>query len=120
MPQQGQGQTLHIVGNDEVAPAYGGVRAGVTDARFVKPIDEALARRAAAAKLVVTLEENVLSGGLGERVMEFYAREALRTPVLPLGVPDRFVEHAQVERQIQSCGLDAMSVAQRVLSRVKG
>ena len=97
-----------------------GVRAGVTDARFVKPIDEALARRAAAAKLVVTLEENVLSGGLGERVMEFYAREALRTPVLPLGVPDRFVEHAQVERQIQSCGLDAMSVAQRVLSRVKG
>ena len=97
-----------------------GISAGVVDARFVKPMDESLlAAQAARAKLVVTVEENVLAGGFGEGVLEALERMNIRRPVLTLGVPDRFVEHASVKEQLQECGLDAMGIARRILERLQ-
>jgi len=94
------------------------VSAGVIDARFVKPMDEKLLGHAAGAKLIVTLEENALSGGFGERVLRWLAESGERADALALGVPDRFVDQAGVDRQLKECGLDPLSIAARVLERL--
>ena len=94
------------------------ISAGVVDARFIKPMDrDMLLKHARAAKLVVTVEENYVSGGFGEGVLEILAEEAVGVPVLTLGVPDRFVPHATVEQQLEACGLSAQRIARRIQKR---
>ena len=95
------------------------ISCGVTDARFIKPMDEALLEKAAAThKLVVTLEDNALAGGFGSGVVEWMADHGHRTPLLRLGVPDRFIEYGQTAEQMVECGLDAESVLQAILKRM--
>ena len=94
------------------------ISAGVVDARFIKPMDrDMLLKHARAAKLVVTVEENYVSGGFGEGVLEILAEEAVGVPVLTLGVPGRFVPHATVEQQLEACGLSAQRIARRIQKR---
>ena len=96
------------------------VSAGVVDARFVKPMDlDMLKRQAQAAKLVVTVEENAVSGGFGEGVLEALSDMDIHTPALVLGVPDRFIPHGTVAEQLEACGLDAAGIARRVLERLQ-
>ena len=85
-----------------------GVSAGVADARFIKPMDERLlTEQAAKAKLVVTVEENVLAGGFGEGVLDALSRAGIETPTLCLGVPDRFIEPRQRPRAAGGVWIDA-------------
>ncbi len=94
------------------------ISAGVVDARFIKPMDrKLLIAQSRAAKLVVTIEENVVSGGFGEGVLNILSEESVDVPVLTLGVPDRFVPHATVEQQLESCGLSAGKIARRIQKR---
>ena len=96
------------------------VSAGVIDARFVKPMDEkTLLKHARSAKLVVTVEENVLSGGFGEGVMELMSSKGLEKPILSLGLPDRFIGHATVAEQLEDCALTPQGISQAVLSRLE-
>ncbi len=72
-----------------------GLSVGVVNARFAKPIDAALlVEQAKAAKLIVTLEDGAVTGGFGTGALETLAEHGVRTPVLRLGWPDRFVGHA--------------------------
>ena len=97
-----------------------GISAGVVDARFVAPMDEAmLLEQANKVRLVVTAEDNVLAGGFGEGVLDLLSRKGVNTPVLTLGVPDRFIGHATVSQQLEACGLSAMAIARRVLGRME-
>jgi 1-deoxy-D-xylulose-5-phosphate synthase len=67
----------------------------VVNARFAKPLDAALlVHQARAAKLIVTLEDGAVTGGFGTGALETLAEHGVRTPVLRLGWPDRFVGHA--------------------------
>lgn len=94
------------------------VSAGVVDARFIKPMDrELLIKQASGVKLVVTIEENVLAGGFGEGVLEILAEEGIHVPVLPIGVPDRFIPHATVSQQMDACGMSSLQIARRILKR---
>ena len=94
------------------------INAGVVDARFVKPMDERLlAEQASRARLVVTVEENVLAGGFGEGVLDALAKAGVDRPVLTLGVPDRFVAHATVSQQLEKCGLTALGISNSVMKR---
>ena len=98
-----------------------GLSVGVVDARFIKPMDEALLMaQARKARMVVTVEENVLAGGFGEGVLEALARAGYDRPILPLGVPDRFIGHASIAQQLDSCGLSAAKLSQRILDRYVG
>ena len=112
------GRMVQAAMNASIELMQKGVRAGVVDARFVKPIDEETLRQALDARLLVTAEENVLSGGLGERVLAWIAEHAPGHEVLTLAVPDRYVEHAAVESQLRQCGLDAHGLAESVLARL--
>lgn len=72
-----------------------GLSVGVVNARFAKPIDATLlVEQAKAAKLIVTLEDGAVTGGFGTGALETLAEHGVRTPVLRLGWPDRFVGHA--------------------------
>ncbi|SDS99212.1 1-deoxy-D-xylulose-5-phosphate synthase [Pseudomonas oryzae] len=93
--------------------------ATVVDMRFVKPLDEALLRELAAShELLVTVEENAIMGGAGSAVAEFLAREAIVRPLLQLGLPDCYVEHAKPAEMLAECGLDAAGIETAVRTRL--
>jgi 1-deoxy-D-xylulose-5-phosphate synthase len=108
---------------DELAKE--GIAVEVIDPRFVKPLDEELIC-AAAARIgrVVTVEENALQGGFGSACLEAFEAAGLLAAGLQtrrLGIPDRFVEHADQARQRAECGIDAPSIVRacRELAKVK-
>jgi 1-deoxy-D-xylulose-5-phosphate synthase len=92
----------------------------VADARFAKPLDEALVERLAAEHdLLVTIEENVLAGGFGSGVLEhvedaFGDSPADRARVLRVGLPDRYVTHGKPALLREEVGLTGPAVAERV------
>ncbi len=94
--------------------------ATVVDMRFVKPLDEALVLQLAADHdLLVTVEENAIMGGAGAAVSEFLAREAVLKPVLHLGLPDIYVEHAKPAQMLAECGLDEAGIENAVRQRLQ-
>jgi len=89
--------------------------ATVANMRFVKPLDEDLVRSVAQEhEYLVTLEENVVSGGAGSAVLEALERMGLQSKVLLLGLPDRFVDHGDPESLIAECGLDAAGIGDSI------
>lgn len=93
--------------------------ATVVDMRFVKPLDKALVRELAGSHtLLVTVEENSVMGGAGAAVSEFLARENILLPVLHLGLPDYYVEHAKPAQMLAECGLDASGIEASIRERL--
>ena len=93
--------------------------ATVVDMRFVKPLDETLLRQLAAEhELLVTIEENSIMGGAGSAVSEFLASENLLKPILHLGLPDYYVEHAKPSQMLAECGLDAAGIEAAIRQRL--
>jgi 1-deoxy-D-xylulose-5-phosphate synthase len=94
--------------------------ATVVNMRFVKPLDADLAAEMAQThELVVTVEENAVMGGAGGAVAEALAARAIATPVLLLGLPDRFVDHGDQAQLLASVGLDAGGIATAVRARLR-
>ena len=94
-----------------------GYACSLTNARFVKPIDEESIREACGThKLIVTLEENVASGGFGEKVRAFVDSLEVETRVLDIAIPDEYVEHGNVELLKQETGIDAVTVEEKVIA----
>ena len=91
-----------------------GVSARVVDLRWVKPLDAAAIRAAAATRLVVTVEEGVRAGGVGEGVLGVLSDAGLSVPMLRLGIPDRFVSQGSRERLLSELGLDGAGIAASV------
>jgi len=90
-----------------------GIEAGIVNARYVKPIDEAvIAEILAASKTLVTVEENTLEGGFGTAVLEAANRLGYCTDkILCLGLPDRFIEHGSRSRLLAQNGLTPDGIA---------
>jgi 1-deoxy-D-xylulose-5-phosphate synthase len=94
---------------------------GVINARYAKPLDVALiSEQARAKKLVVTLEESVVSGGFGSGVLEALAEAALGdrsldVPVKIVGLPaDHFVDHGSVGDLRRYLRIDTGGIAHQV------
>ena len=89
---------------------------GVVNARFVKPLDEALLKRQIAeGSRIVTIEDHVLAGGFGSTVLELLEREGLGMPVERIGWPDVFVGHGTSTADLRAKhGLDFDSVLERL------
>ena len=102
------------------------VRSGIRDAgyscslinaRFVKPLDtQLLDRLSRTHRLFVTIEENVMSGGFGEQVMEYASDAKLPVYVRNIGLPDDYVEHGNVEILRREAGLDCDRIVKQALS----
>lgn len=86
---------------------------------FRQTLDEALVRELAGShELLVTIEENAVMGGAGSAVGEFLASEGLEVPLLQLGLPDYYVEHAKPSEMLAECGLDAAGIEKAVRQRL--
>ena len=95
-----------------------GVRATVINARFLRPLDEALiAPLARRIGRVVTMEEGALAGGFGAAVVEALNDQDVLVPVLRLGIPDVLVDHASPDQSKQTLGLTPPQMAERILER---
>jgi 1-deoxy-D-xylulose-5-phosphate synthase len=82
--------------------------ATVADMRFVKPLDIDLIKDLASRhELIVTIEENAVSGGAGSAVMEALQAMNISIANLCLGLPDKFIEHGVHETMLAHCGLNA-------------
>jgi 1-deoxy-D-xylulose-5-phosphate synthase len=93
--------------------------ATVVDMRFVKPLDkEMILGLANSHDLLVTLEENSIAGGAGSAVSEFLAEQAVVMPMLQLGLPDQFIDHANHQQQLEMVGLDAQQILSRIQERL--
>jgi 1-deoxy-D-xylulose-5-phosphate synthase len=93
--------------------------ASVADMRFVKPLDLDMLRELAQShRLLVTLEENAVSGGAGAGVAEALAALGIAVPILHLGLPDIFIEHGDPARMLANCGLDADGIEHAVRQRI--
>ena len=92
-----------------------GYNVSLINARFVKPIDEeAILEASRAHKLIVTIEENVRSGGYGEKVLDYMSREKLDAECMILSLPDKFIEHGSVDELMKIYGLDEESIADSI------
>jgi 1-deoxy-D-xylulose-5-phosphate synthase len=90
------------------------VPAVAVNAPFVKPMDPRLAAWASTASLVVTVEDNLLTGGFGSAVGEALAAAGVTTRRVALGVPDRFVAQAAIDEIHAELGLDAEGIVHAV------
>lgn len=98
-----------------------GLSVGVVNARFAKPIDATLlVEQARSAKLIVSLEDGAVTGGFGTGVLEALAEHGVRTPVVRLGWPDRFVGHATDVKTLRAAnGLSPDQMLATVKARLR-
>ena len=95
-----------------------GIEATLINARFAMPFDkEAINELEKNHDLLVSLEENVLSGGFGEHVASYVKAQKLKLEVLPIAIPDAYVEHGSVTQLKKDLGLDYKSIVRRILER---
>ncbi len=99
-----------------------GIKATVADARFAKPVDHALvAQLARNHPLLVTLEEGAV-GGFSAQVFDslvYQRRQDCLNRVLPMYLPDLFIDHDAPGNQIRQSGLHAEGIAARVLESLR-
>ena len=95
-----------------------GHKVSLINARFVKPIDEeAVLKAADSHRLIVTMEENVASGGYGEKVLDcLHVNHALskECQCICITLPDAYIEHGNVELLKKEIGVDADSIVSRI------
>ncbi len=93
-----------------------GIRIGVVNARFAKPLDTALLfQHAASGAGIVTFEDHVISGGFGSALLEALNDEGHPAPVLRIGYPDRFLDHGDDVADLRAtAGISSDAVEQRV------
>lgn len=97
-----------------------GIESAVINARFVKPLDKAvLYALARNFRRIVTVEENVLQGGFGSAVLEFYERKMLTEgrQFLRIGIPDRFVHHGPQQVVRAQVGLSPEGIVEAIRRR---
>ena len=100
-----------------VAPAIeAGKKLGATviNMRFIKPIDkDIILEMAKSHDVLVTIEENVIAGGVGSAVNDYLQAQQILMPVLNLGLPDEFIEQGSREELLAGCGLDTQGIIKR-------
>jgi 1-deoxy-D-xylulose-5-phosphate synthase len=95
-----------------------GVLATVVNARFIKPLDEDLLKELAVKhEVILTVEENVVSGGFGSAVNEFLS-SWYGGKIFNLGLPDKFIEHGKQDFLRHLVGIDKEGIKKFVLGKM--
>ena len=98
-----------------------GVEIRVVNMRFAKPLDQTLLLESISkSKNIFTIEEHVLTGGFGSKVLEFLeSQNILDVNLHRFALPDEFIEHGSRDKILDQLGLSAEKVAERVLSELR-
>ena len=95
--------------------AKDGIDATVVNLRFAKPLDyEMLDEVLDYHRLIVTMEENVLSGGVGEHICRYVELHSTGVRVIACGIPDKFIHQGSIKELLEETGLDAQSIYQKI------
>jgi 1-deoxy-D-xylulose-5-phosphate synthase len=96
------------------------ISCAVVNARWIKPVDPRIVDWARGHPVVITVEDNVGTGGFGSAVLEALAPHGLAGRVRLLALPDAFLPHGKASDILKEHGLDAAGVAKSVYEAVKG
>ena len=87
----------------------------IVNARFLKPMDEELLHDLLKNhSKVVTIEDNVISGGFGSRINKFIIDNNYNVKIENIGIPDKFVEHGNVDELFETIGMSDEQIANRI------
>lgn len=93
-----------------------GISVAHYDLRFVKPIDELLLHEVFSKfDHIITLEDGVISGGMGSAVLEFMSLNSYKANVIRLGIPDKFVNQGTQEELWAECGYDSQGILKTIV-----
>ena len=111
--------SLGPVGNRCAAIVTEAARKGMEilhyDMRFIKPFDtEAMEDVCTKAKVIFTVEDGAVKGGLFGEVSEYVAANAPGIRVEPFGVPDKFIEQGSLAQQYAECGMDLKNMLEKI------
>ena len=96
----------------------GAMEVAVCDLRYIKPLDEELILEVGRRyKRVITIEDGILRGGVGEAVSALMARHGVHPEIVTLGIDDRFVEHGKPQELYADCGYDSNALQKAILGR---
>jgi 1-deoxy-D-xylulose-5-phosphate synthase len=113
------GRMVEVAKEAAVRLEVQGVSCAVVNARWVKPVDPRIVEWARSHRVVVTVEDNVGSGGFGGAVLEALSAHGLAGRVRMLALPDQFLPHGKASDILKEHGLDAAGVAQSVYDAVR-
>lgn len=109
------GAMVEIAWNVKEKLSNRGISATVINARFMAPLDEgAILSAAEKYPLIVTMEENIASGGFGEHIAALLEREGAKAGLLTIAIENRYVEHGDVETLRKVLGIDADTIAEKI------
>jgi 1-deoxy-D-xylulose-5-phosphate synthase len=97
-----------------------GIGVTVVDPRWVKPFDPAILDLAREHRLVVSVEDNGLTGGCGSVLLQMLNEAGIDTPVRLHGIPQRFLDHAKRAKILDDIGLTAQKLARSIVEDVTG
>ena len=97
-----------------------GVSCAVVYARWIKPVDPRLVDWARSHPIVITVEDNVGTGGFGGAVLEALAPHGLAGRVRTIALPDAFLAHGKAADILREHGLDAAGIARTTFEAVLG
>ncbi len=98
--------------------AQQGFACNVADPLWCVPVSPELVSLAEQHTLVVSIEDNLVLGGLGQRLRARLLEEKVNTPVLTFGVPQRFLEHGSRDEVLTELGLTGRDIAREVLEHL--
>ncbi len=115
-----EGEKLAILSFGHILPdaiaAAEKLNASVADMRFVKPLDEQLILQLIATHThIITLEENAIMGGAGSAVNEFIATTGSKVSLKNIGIPDRFIQHGNLNDLKEEIALDKNGILQTAI-----
>ncbi|MEK3766289.1 1-deoxy-D-xylulose-5-phosphate synthase [Solibacillus sp. FSL K6-4121] len=97
-----------------------GISVRVVNARFIKPMDEAMLHEIMQANLpILTIEETMLQGGFGSAVLEFaFDKQYRNVQIERIGIPDEFIEHGEVDLLLKEINVTAEEAVKRITQLV--
>ena len=88
-----------------------GINIGLVDIRFLKPMDKELLHKIFKKySYIITIEDGIVTGGLGTVVKQFKNEFDYDTPITSMGIPDRFIMHGSIPELHKDCGFDVESI----------
>jgi 1-deoxy-D-xylulose-5-phosphate synthase len=114
------GRMVEVAAEAAERLAMQGISCGLVNARWIKPVDPRIVDWARSHPVVLTVEDNVGSGGFGGAVLEALAPHGLAGRVRTIALPDAFLPQGKASDILSTHGLDAAGIAKAVYQAVKG
>lgn len=94
---------------------------GVANVRFVSPMDEKkMISSAKKTKHIITLEDNIIKGGFGEKAAALLMKNNIKTKIMNIGWPDKFIEHGSSGELYKKYSLDSEGITERISDLIEG